>query len=106
MYLSLQLSLQGVQEVALKRKIIDLNGKLKQQQSVYEGARDERNSYSKTLLDVEAEITKISHDFKSITKLVRCCTEMGLRPAPACLQLLQCLFADREFQGGDQRQGP
>jgi Tfp pilus assembly protein PilN len=65
-----QIAIQVVQEQALKKKIIEQTGKLKQQQSVYESARDERNAYSKSLLEVEGEIAGISRQFRSMTKMV------------------------------------
>ena len=48
----------------------DTEHKLRLQQNVYDVARDERTSYSKSLLQVEDEITVISREFRSMTRMV------------------------------------
>lgn len=66
-----QVTLQEIQELTVQKKTVELGKKLKQQQSVYEAARDERNAYSKNLLEIEEDIQRITFQFKSMTKLVR-----------------------------------
>lgn len=66
----MQITLQEVQEKALMKKSVLLGAKLKQQQGMYETARNEKNSYSKSLIEVEAEISKITLEFRGMTKSV------------------------------------
>lgn len=69
--------MQGVQERALQKKTVLLTGKLKQQQAMYESAREERNAYSKSMMDVEAEISRVSREFKDMAKAVSGGLEWG-----------------------------
>jgi flagellar motility protein MotE (MotC chaperone) len=79
----MQIAVQLIHEQALKKKIIEQTRKLKQQQSVYDSARDERNAYSKSLLEVEGDIAGISRQFKNMTKMVRLQVFFSLRsPLP------------------------
>ena len=66
----LQVTLQEVQERTLLKKSVLLTKKLKQQQSMYESVRDERSKYSKALTEVDAEINRISREFKDMTNMV------------------------------------
>eukprot|EP01116_Phalansterium_solitarium_P023263 TRINITY_DN805_c0_g2_i2.p1 TRINITY_DN805_c0_g2~~TRINITY_DN805_c0_g2_i2.p1 ORF type:complete len:691 (+),score=375.87 TRINITY_DN805_c0_g2_i2:155-2227(+) len=64
--------LQALEEVKLRemtiadlqKKIAEAEGKLKQQQNLYEAVRSDRNMYSKTLIEAQDEIAEMKRKFK------------------------------------------
>ena len=69
------LILQALEEVKtvenqifdLKKKIAECEGRLKQQQSLYESVRSDRNLYSKNLLESQDEISELKRKMKIMT---------------------------------------
>lgn len=59
-----ELKLREVQIGDLVKKVQDWEQKLKQQQSLYESVRADRNHYSKALVDKEDEIAELKKKFK------------------------------------------
>lgn len=59
-----EVKLQELQMSALQRKIQEAEGKLKQQQNLYEAVRNDRNLYSKNLMESQKEITQMKRRFK------------------------------------------
>ena len=57
---------QELQAAALQRKITEQTTKLKQQQSLYESVRIERNSYSKQLVECQAAVEEMKRQFKAL----------------------------------------
>jgi len=57
---------QELAVAALQRKIAEQNAKLKQQQTLYETVRAERNSYSKQLIESQAAIEEMKRQFKTL----------------------------------------
>jgi chromosome segregation ATPase len=64
--------MQMVEEVKLKKNLIselkkeniEFEGKLKQQQSLYEAVRSDRNLYSKNLIEAQDEVAELKRKFK------------------------------------------
>ena len=64
--------MQMVEEVKLKKNLIselkkenfEFEGKLKQQQSLYENVRSDRNLYSKNLIEAQDEVAELRRKFK------------------------------------------
>ena len=48
----------------LQKKNIEAEGRLKQQQNLYEAVRSDRNLYSKNLLEAQEEIAELKMKFK------------------------------------------
>lgn len=57
---------QELAVAALQRKIAEQNARLKQQQTLYETVRGERNSYSKQLIESQAAIEEMKRQFKTL----------------------------------------
>jgi len=70
--------MQMVEEVKLKKNLIselkkeniEFEGKLKQQQNLYEAVRSDRNLYSKNLLEAQEEIAELKMKFKRMTQQI------------------------------------
>jgi chromosome segregation ATPase len=64
--------MQMVEEVKLKQNLIselkkeniEFEGKLKQQQNLYEAVRSDRNLYSKNLIEAQDEVAELKRKFK------------------------------------------
>jgi len=64
--------MQMVEEVKLKQNLIselkkeniEFEGKLKQQQNLYEAVRSDRNLYSKNLIEAQDEVAQLRRNFK------------------------------------------
>ena len=64
--------MQMVEEVKLKKNLIselkkeniEFEGKLKQQQNLYEAVRSDRNLYSKNLIEAQDEVAELKRKFK------------------------------------------
>lgn len=64
--------MQMVEEVKLKKNLIselkkeniEYEGKLKQQQNLYEAVRSDRNLYSKNLIEAQDEVAELKRKFK------------------------------------------
>lgn len=54
----------------LQKKNIEAEGKLKQQQNLYEAVRSDRNLYSKNLLEAQEEITELRMKFRRMTQQI------------------------------------
>jgi len=48
----------------LKKENIEFEGKLKQQQNLYEQVRSDRNLYSKNLIETQDEVTALRRQFR------------------------------------------
>jgi len=48
----------------LKKENIEFEGKLKQQQNLYEAVRSDRNLYSKNLIEAQDEVAELKRKFK------------------------------------------
>jgi len=48
----------------LKKENIEFEGKLKQQQNLYEAVRSDRNLYSKNLIEANDEVAQLRRNFK------------------------------------------
>ena len=48
----------------LKKETIENEGKLKQQQNLYEAVRADRNLYSKNLIEAQDEVAELKRKFK------------------------------------------
>ena len=67
--------IQMVEEVKLKKNLIselkkenvEFEGKLKQQQNLYEAVRSDRNLYSKNLIEAQDEVAELKRKFKIAT---------------------------------------
>ena len=67
--------MQMVEEVKLKKNMIselkkenlEFEGKLKQQQNLYEAVRSDRNLYSKNLIECQDEVAELKRKFKIAT---------------------------------------
>ena len=59
-----ELKLKDIQIAELKKRVIEWEGKLKQQQQLYEQVRADRNHYSKGLLEAQDEIAELRKKFK------------------------------------------
>jgi len=62
--------LQELQMAALQRKIEEGNAKLKQQQSLYDAVRADRNMYSKNLADANAEMAEMRRMYKQLSHTI------------------------------------
>jgi DNA repair exonuclease SbcCD ATPase subunit len=62
--------LQELQMAALQRKIEEGNAKLKQQQSLYDAVKADRNLYSKNLADANAEISDMRRMYKQLSHTI------------------------------------
>lgn len=60
--------LQELQMAALQKKIEEGTGKLKQQQSLYDAVRADRNLYSKNLAEATQEITDMKRAYKQLSR--------------------------------------
>jgi chromosome segregation ATPase len=58
------LKLKDIQIADLKKRVTEWEGKLKQQQQLYEAVRADRNHYSKGLLESQDEIAELRKKFK------------------------------------------
>jgi chromosome segregation ATPase len=58
------IKLKDIQIAELKKRVTEWEGKLKQQQQLYEGVRADRNHYSKGLLEAQDEIAEQRKKFK------------------------------------------
>mmetsp|Transcript_32437 Transcript_32437/g.54687 ORF Transcript_32437/g.54687 Transcript_32437/m.54687 type:complete len:902 (-) Transcript_32437:178-2883(-) len=58
------LKLKDIQIAELKKRVTEWEGKLKQQQQLYEAVRADRNHYSKGLLESQDEIAELRKKFK------------------------------------------
>lgn len=58
------IKLRDVQLAELQKRIIDWEGKLKQQQHLYEQVRADRNHYSKQLIESQDEVAEMRKKFK------------------------------------------
>lgn len=67
--------LQELQIAALQRKIEEGNTKLRQQQSLYESVKADRNQYSKQLVSAHAELNEMKRDFKNLTRRIEALKE-------------------------------
>lgn len=64
--------MQMIEEVKLKKNLIselkkeniEFEGKLKQQQNLYEAVRSDRNLYSKNLIEAQDEVAELKRKFK------------------------------------------
>ena len=54
----------------LQKKNIEAEGRLKQQQNLYEAVRSDRNLYSKNLLEAQEEIAELKMKFKRMTQQI------------------------------------
>lgn len=54
----------------LQKKNIEAEGRLKQQQNLYEAVRSDRNLYSKNLLEAQEEISELKVKFKRMTQQI------------------------------------
>ena len=54
----------------LQKKNIEAEGKLKQQQNLYEAVRSDRNLYSKNLLEAQEEIAELRMKFRRMTQQI------------------------------------
>jgi chromosome segregation ATPase len=54
----------------LQKKNIEAEGRLKQQQNLYEAVRSDRNLYSKNLLEATEEIAELKMKFKRMTQQI------------------------------------
>ena len=54
----------------LQKKYIEAEGRLKQQQNLYEAVRSDRNLYSKNLLEATEEIAELKMKFKRMTQQI------------------------------------
>lgn len=59
-----ELKLKDIQISELKKRIVEYESKLKQQQQLYETVRADRNHYSKGLLESQDEIAELKKKFK------------------------------------------
>lgn len=59
-----EVKMREITIVDMQKKISDAEGKLKQQQSLYETVRSERNMYSKNLIEAQDEIAEMKRKFK------------------------------------------
>eukprot|EP01039_Chlorochromonas_danica_P004974 gene4974-5462_t len=59
-----ELKLKDIQIAELKKRVIEWENKLKQQQQLYESVRADRNHYSKGLLEAQDEIAELRKKFK------------------------------------------
>lgn len=50
--------------IDLQKKIVETEGRLKQQQNLYEAVRSDRNLYSKNLIESQDEIQEMKRKFK------------------------------------------
>jgi lipid II:glycine glycyltransferase (peptidoglycan interpeptide bridge formation enzyme) len=57
--------------IDLQKKIMETEGKLKQQQNLYEAVRSDRNLYSKNLIEAQDEIQEMKRKFKIMNHQVR-----------------------------------
>jgi DNA repair exonuclease SbcCD ATPase subunit len=62
--------LQELQMAALQRKIEEGNAKLKQQQSLYDAVKADRNLYSKNLAEASAEIADMRRMYKQLSHTI------------------------------------
>mmetsp|Transcript_33726 Transcript_33726/g.32759 ORF Transcript_33726/g.32759 Transcript_33726/m.32759 type:complete len:146 (-) Transcript_33726:1018-1455(-) len=54
----------------LQKKNIEAEGRLKQQQNLYEAVRSDRNLYSKNLLEAQEEIAELKMKFRRMTQQI------------------------------------
>lgn len=54
----------------LQKKNIEAEGRLKQQQNLYEAVRSDRNLYSKNLLEAQEEIVELKMKFRRMTQQI------------------------------------
>ncbi len=59
-----ELKLKEIQNAELKKRVLEWENKLKQQEQLYEAARTDRNHYSKGLLESQDEIAELRKKFK------------------------------------------
>ncbi len=59
-----EIKLKDIQIAELKKRVIEWENKLKQQQQLYEAVRADRNHYSKGLLESQDEIAELRKKFK------------------------------------------
>ncbi|RYG50104.1 hypothetical protein EON66_12195, partial [archaeon] len=62
--------LQELQMAALQKKIEEGQTKLKQQQSLYDAVRADRNVYSKNLMEASSEIADMKRTYRSLTHTI------------------------------------
>ncbi|CAM9805068.1 unnamed protein product [Chrysoparadoxa australica] len=62
-----EIKLQDMEAAELQRKTVFGQGRLKQQQNLYEAVRSDRNTYSKNLIEVQDDIKVIKRKFRNMT---------------------------------------
>ncbi|TNJ27220.1 Coiled-coil protein [Giardia muris] len=70
--------LQAVKEIRvrdlaisdLQKRVADTDGKLKQQQALYESVRSDRNLYSKSLVEAQDEVSELRRKFRVLSHVI------------------------------------